>query len=679
VGLLLILVLTACSAGSPSPTPSSPSRMSSSWVLAVDLPGPVWLAPDWLQTSGVDASLVPDEVRLSQGEHQVPYLVLERPEGPGILFFATEAPTRYASWTSYRLDVGQGPGELIQAADLPNPAYSESDSESASGTAQNSTWTVNWHELDLQYRPQIPVAEPWFWEPIYSQTRITHTLLLTEAISGPITLTVRLASRGPVVGTDLPPTVWWDGEQVGEWGWDGPEAQSWPVELIHSDGSRGHLLTVELLGQPDAPASRVWLDGYGATFRQPLALTEPELWWTAEADEAVVAGIEGVHLLDVTDLAAPLHLGIVEGERIPSVAGHHYWAGSPWLAPTPKESRPLTTIDREALKAAEYLTVAPEPFWRALEPLMKLRQDQGLNVSLITPSQVYDAYGDGRPDPVAIRSMVRQLHKGGRLRYLLLVGDASSRPDGYAGEYDEPLVVTDLVPTIHLHETPSDETMVVDEQGRPLVAVGRFPAQTAADVEAMVQKTLRWDTRRASPALILHDDQPDFARFVDQVWLLLPASTQQLDMAQENARSAVLQQLGKEGTWLNYVGHGSLALWGDEKVLRREDEWRESAVVTAWACLSGYFVHPEEDSLAEVWLRSPRGGAVAFLGPTGETYLFQQEPLARTFYQEIQAGRTLGEALLAAWQNSGDGALDAVRSYLLLGDPALRLYPPEPE
>jgi hypothetical protein len=336
-------------------------------------------------------------------------------------------------------------------------------------------------------------------------------------------------------------------------------------------------------------------------------------------------------------------------------------------------------MDFQALEAADYLMVAPEPFWSALEPLVELRQGQGLNVSRITPRQVYDAYGDDRPDPAAIRSMVRELHDRGQLRYLLLVGDASSRPDGYAGEYDKQLVVTDLVPTTHLHETPSDETLVVDEQGHPLVAVGRFPAQTPADVKAMVQKTLQWEASTPSPALILHDDQSDFARFVDQVSPLLPASTRRLEVAQEGARSEVLEQLGREGTWLNYVGHGSLALWADEKVLRRDDEWREPAVVTAWACLSGYYVHPQEDSLAEVWLRSPQGGAVAFVGPTGETYLVHQQPLARVFYEEILAGKTLGEALLAAWQNSGDRALDVVRSYLLLGDPALRLYPTEPE
>jgi len=677
MSLLLILVLTACNADGPVPTSGPHGATSSSWVLSVGSPGAVWLDPDWLRAHGVDAGLAPEGVKLSQGGQQVPYLVLEQPEGLGILFFATGVPSRHASWTSYRLDVGQEPGHIIETLDAPIPTSPDSHARTASDAPQDSAWMTVWRERDLQYRPQIPVTEPWFWEPINSQARITHTLQLTEAIGGPITLTVRLAGREPMAGTSLPPTIWWEREQVGVWRWDGPEAQSWPAELSRNLGVREHPLAIELPGQPDAPVGRVWLDGYGATFRQPLALTEPGLWWTAEADEAVVAGLVGAHLLDVADPAAPLHLGIVENERTPTQKGHHYWAGFPWLAPSPDQSRPLTTIDRDVLEAVDYLIVAPEPFWKALEPLVAFRRGQGLNPALVTPTQVYDAHGDGRPDPAAIRSMVQQLHNGGNLYYLLLVGDASSRPNDYAGADSGQLMVTDLVPTSHLYETPSDEAMVVDEQGLPLVAVGRFPAQTPAQVDSMVQKTLQWEASRPAPALILRDDQPDFARFVERVSSLLPADTQLLDVAQEDARSTVLRQLERDSTWLNYVGHGSLALWGHEKVLLREDEWQEPAVVTAWACLSGYFVHPEVESLAEVWLRSPEGGAVAFVGPTGETYLSQQEPFAQAFYQEVQAGGTIGEALLAAWQTSGSEVQDVVRSYLLLGDPALRLYPPE--
>jgi len=227
-----------------------------------------------------------------------------------------------------------------------------------------------------------------------------------------------------------------------------------------------------------------------------------------------------------------------------------------------------------------------------------------------------------------------------------------------------------------LHETPSDQALVADDEGRALVAVGRFPAQTAAQVEALVDKTLAWEESGPASVLVLTDDEPAFAQLADDFAPLLPADPVRLDAAQNNARADALAGLEAGSVWLNYVGHGSLILWGDEKLLQREDRWSHPAVVTVWACLSAYFVHPQQDSLAEVWLAAERGGAVAFVGPTGETYLMQQRPIALAFYEAVRDGQPLGEALLVGWRAGGDAPQDAVRSFLLLGDPALQVYAP---
>ncbi len=62
------------------------------------------------------------------------------------------------------------------------------------------------------------------------------------------------------------------------------------------------------------------------------------------------------------------------------------------------------------------------------------------------------------------------------------------------------------------------------------------------------------------------------------------------------------------------------------------------------------------------------------VGPTGETYLYEQEAFGRVFYDAIVSGKPIGDALLAAWQAAGGAHEDVVRSYLLLGDPALRIH-----
>jgi hypothetical protein len=635
--------------------------VAGTWLLEVESAGPCWLGADWLRSQGIDLPLDPERVGLYLGSQPVPYLMFPQKETPGMFFYAVENGTRFAPWSAYRLEIGQGAGQGMASAPL---------ASSPLGPIQETFWTTLWQEQDVEYRPQIQAAEPWFWQPVFSGHSLTQTVVLTEALAGPITVTVRLWNRTTVSDTRPLAAIRWDGEPVGTWQTDKPAEQSWPATL---DGEGGHQLVVDVPPSADGSVTKLWLDGFGVTYRTPFVVRSPGITWLAERDGAAVAGAEGARLLDVSDPAAPLDLGVIGAERVATRPGHHYWLGIPWLAPSPARSRPLTTLDKVALDGAQYVIVAPEPFWAALQPLVDHRQSQGLTVARLTPFQVYDAFGDGRPAPEAIRAMVNRLHEAGRLHYLLLVGDASARPDGYAGEKGALRVVTALVPIAQLYETPSDQALALDEAGQPLAAVGRFPAETAAQVQAMVAKTLQWEDIGLISTILLNDDEPDFGQFADDMSAYLPAPMQRLDASDENARAAVLAQLEKPGTWLNYVGHGSLTLWGDEELLRSQDQWPQPAVVTVWACLSAYFIHPSQDSMAETWLHAAQGGAVAFLGPTGETYLSQQHPLAQSFYQAIEAGQTLGDALRAAWQRAGEAQRDAVRSFLLLGDPALQL------
>jgi hypothetical protein len=191
-------------------------------------------------------------------------------------------------------------------------------------------------------------------------------------------------------------------------------------------------------------------------------MAAPGTIWTAEGESAAVADAAGARLLDVTDPTTPQDLGQVSGEQIATQAGHRYWLGLPWQAPPPARTRARTSVDQQALEQAQYLIIAPDPFGPALQPLVEFRERQGLSVLRLTPAQVYDTYGDGRPDPGAIRSLVQEMQGRGNLSYLLLVGDASTRAGGYAGPAGALLVVTDLVGTAHLHETPSDQAMVTD-------------------------------------------------------------------------------------------------------------------------------------------------------------------------------------------------------------------------
>jgi hypothetical protein len=330
-------------------------------------------------------------------------------------------------------------------------------------------------------------------------------------------------------------------------------------------------------------------------------------------------------------------------------------------------------VDLGTLEEVVYLAVAPPEFHASLQPLLEHRRSQGLEAAVVTPQAVYDTFGDGRPDPEAMRGLVQSLPA---LRYLLLVGDGTAEPWGYDDEAGATRVVAPLTRTALLGETPTDVLTGTDGEGQPAVAVGRFPATLPDHVGAMVEKTILWEMAEEPPtALLLSDDEPVFAALTEEIAVLLPTGmpVRRLDAGDEASRAELLLALNDGPAWLNYSGHGSLTLLCDEGVLTLEDgeAWHQPALVVAWTCLAAHFIHPTQDSMAEAWLRTPQGGAVAFLGPVGETTADEQAPFARAFYQSLAGGQRLGDAWLAALQQGG--SREVMWGYVLLGDPALRL------
>ena len=67
-----------------------------------------------------------------------------------------------------------------------------------------------------------------------------------------------------------------------------------------------------------------------------------------------------------------------------------------------RPAQPLQTSG--GFTGADYVMIAPADFIPALDGLITLRHAQGLTVAVENVQAIYDAYGDGRPDPAAIRA-----------------------------------------------------------------------------------------------------------------------------------------------------------------------------------------------------------------------------------------------------------------------------------
>jgi hypothetical protein len=656
--LVLPLVLAAC-ACPPAP---SPAVDGSAWFIETDQEGGYWLGPEALQPLGVDAQgESPPSLRLSLGDRQVAYLPLRTDAGWGLFFFAPDRATRYTRRTALRLEPGLA-GETMPTEQPPTPASSPGD----------GLTTQQW-EQDQRYFPQADTDTPWLWEPIHAPGAVTHTVTLPGALPGPITMTLRLWSHtaSPSADPDHLLRTKWDGQTVGEWTWDGQGMQTLTASWEESQPEREHTLTIETPALPDAPVAVVWIDGWDVTYRQTVSADGDV--WVADGAALRVESVEpGFRLLDVTDPAAPWDLGLVPADGTAgTLPGHRYWVGNPREAPEPLAVRPARRVNVDALKDVTYLALAPLDFHAALQPLLELRRDQGLAAEVVDVQAVYDTFGGGQPGPEAIQALVRSLPK---LRYLLLVGDGTAEPGGYDGEAGALRVVAPLARTTIVGETPADAPLGTDAAGQAVVAVGRFPATSADQVSAMVEKTIAWENSdRPVTALVVSDDEQEFGALAEEIVAMLPEGVpaQSADAGDKTSRADTLAALKQGHIWLNYTGHGSLTILCDEGILTIEDgeSWGEPALVTAWTCLAAHFVHPAQDSIGETWVRAPRSGAVAFLGPTGETTTSEQRPFVQAFYAALQAGDRLGDAWVAALQ--AGGSQDVARAYVLLGDPAL--------
>jgi hypothetical protein len=342
-----------------------------------------------------------------------------------------------------------------------------------------------------------------------------------------------------------------------------------------------------------------------------------------------------------------------------------------------------------------------------LGPLVNLRRSQGLSVSIINVLGIYDTYGDGRPDPEAIRRFIADAyaHWNPRPAYVLLVGDGSYDPKRYRSESPPtfiPPYLLDVGPAGG--ETAADNRYVcVDgKDNLPDLLLGRLPVKTADEARAVVQKMVDYETRPLpggwNGTVILVADDPDLAgnfpalSDATAAWVTAPFTvTRRYCMGTEPAkddgdaeaptvRTALLGDWNRGAFLIQYFGHSSWQQWARERFFHLDDlsslaNSRRYPVVTGMTCFTGAF-HRPEPTLDEALITRPEAGAVAAWGPTGLGASSGHSRLADGFFRAVFSDTvaTVGEAALAGKLNLAGApqGSDLLDTYVLLGDPALR-------
>ena len=286
--------------------------------------------------------------------------------------------------------------------------------------------------------------------------------------------------------------------------------------------------------------------------------------------------------------------------------------------------------------------------------------------------------------------------QSGALRFVLLLGDDTFDPRDFAGL--GPFV---SVPSLFVRDQsfgwiPSENAYAdTDGDGKPDVAIGRLPAQTASEADFLVDKVESQAAVLASRAgrhLFVADnagdEDADFPAEAEAAIAMVPRgqTATQVNLGSNVAQArAEMGAAWQDGVMLShYFGHGGFNQWADESLLTNGlvagsgGAWR-SGVVFSWACLAQWYVDIYGRTVNEELLLTP-GGAVASFGPSGISAPAGHRVLFEKVYAALYApGATLGEAILVGKRQAlaeRPTLAEAVHGFNLLGDPALRLPPP---
>jgi uncharacterized repeat protein (TIGR01451 family) len=600
---------------------------------------------------------------------------------------------------------------LIQDSQPPNRILSAREALSGSAASNSFPFTVV-REDRITYFAALANGEDAdnFFGAVITSEPVDQDLLVAHSdpsSSLPVTLDVSL--QGGTAGQAHAVSVQFNGASIGEMDFAGQEnvKQTFSVDatLLH-DGTNIVTLTA-LDGDNDVSVVQSIALHYAHTY-------DADANWlraTVQSGEQVKIGGFTNPQIRLFDITNPLHISELPG-RITFSNGAYSIASE--TARTVPSERTLLAFSADQVSqpdslsphtpaflddrrgGADIVMITYPDFAASLAPLVSLRQGQGHHVSVVTTEQIYDEFNFGERSPFAIRSFLQyaatrwQRHP----QAVLFVGDASFDPRNYLGLGDFDFVPTRLIETAAFKTASDDWFTDFQQTGFATIPTGRIPARTTADTVLVVSKIVGYETgSSAGPwntqALFVADQNIDAnfsnastAAAADIASLL--HITQILADGQDPAavKQQILTSLNNGALIVDYNGHGAEQQWSFSDLLDVNDaaalaNGGRLPVYLLMDCLNGFFQDVYAQSLAASLLLAPNGGAVAVWASTGFTDEPPQASMNQSLLQAMAAnpGAPLGRLILIA--KAGVTNNDVRRTWILFGDPAMKLQLPE--
>jgi len=653
---------------------------------------------DALLPFGIDlANLDKDGLIMSAGGEAV-YFHLETGVNGFVEFWGEPLDTLYTDTNVYRLEVARNP-RLAHSAPLPPN----------SGEAPR-TWAEEqfFVEENLEYSFLSPADDPWAFRRFIARGgsveedfdfEIDH--LSTQGADAFVRVEAWGLSTWPDIDPDHHIVIEVNGSAVAEARFDGLARQFLQAQIPTSQLQNGsNTLTFRVPGDTGGIWDIVLLERFSVEYPRELRAREGQLDAQLPGQPFEVLGLaDSETVVWHLDRRPVRWHGEAEADGdgfrlvVPARARGRYAVVSESAIRTPTLES-LAVPSPPALDGTEMVMITHASLRSALQPLVDHHVQNGLVVSVVDAASLYHHYGHGIFDPDAIRRYLRTAATD-KLRFILLVGGDSYDYRNFLDLGSVSLIPSLYAPTDDLVRwAPVDPLYAdLDDDNLPDLPIGRLPARTAEELDAMILKLLSYsDGDWGGRALFVADDseQVPFRAISESFADLLPApwSVDRVhldDLAVNSARQEILDRLEEGVALTSFVGHSGPNSWTFDGLFTAADAAAlnnagRPTVVTQWGCWNTYYVDPEVNTLAHAFLLHSGGGAAAVLGATTITESSSEEALGAALMEKLaDQGLTIGEAIQAAKEElatRAPGRLDVLLGWTLLGDPALTVASP---
>jgi hypothetical protein len=345
------------------------------------------------------------------------------------------------------------------------------------------------------------------------------------------------------------------------------------------------------------------------------------------------------------------------------------------------------------------------------------RNDDMLDVIVVTPEQIYNEFSSGAPDVAAYRDFIKMFYDRATdvdiPKYLLLFGDGSYDNKSYENSNSNFILTYQSANSLKPTESyVSDDFFgLLDENeggtnGLLDIGIGRLPVQTAEEAQIVIDKIISYKNPSnmgewKNWLCFVADDEDnnvhlnqanDITVFVDTVYpnfniekIFLDSYVQISTPAGErypDVNLAIKNRVKKGSLIFNYTGHGNELGLAHEQIININDimQWDNSdrlpLFMTA-TCEFSRFDDWERTSAGELVLLNAQGGGIALFTTTRLVYSTPNYILNQNFYETVFSDASLRLGDVMRMTKIATGTSDNKRNFALLGDPALKLALPE--